>query len=586
MASKSTLKLAAQLLDRFFRDAEGRSNRQIDVYFTLEYLGLTRARARPALDFLISRNLLNLFGTDIAYLTEEGVHAITEDLKIAKLPKTHRDFASPPPNPEDESDPSTPPAADDNLPPDTDDIADHHRPEEARITHIDVSTGREFTLVIGERARIGRADGNEICIQDRRASKYHAEVVYQDGRYALVDLESANGTLVNGQYVIEPVSLNHEDEIVIGRTMLLFQAPADLPEPISPPPAPAAEPPTIVRAPDPTEPSPSVRVTGGERVASESSAPEPIEPIEPIADMNPEPRRQSEPSPGRHPSAAEDLDLDAPTRHSEPDRTRTVSSAPPLEADGPPERPQEPPPRYPPSPSTGSPIEAPSVRRARVDSESARHRVDASSVPESHDVALPEPDPKADLESFGAPDEDERTVAGSRPIFVGDPHAPSSTEAGSRDLAPSPEPVRVRDDAATVAIDRPPRAQDDLGYWADQPLASESHPHFSQPPVPRADLGRGHEAPKLDEARLPRASTPSVATAVPPVQRSASARPRSPSARRPSSVRRDPSWIETLSLLRRHVERADLPDRARLLEAIDVISEHPYVRVALNLIDP
>src|SRR4029450_12098007 len=57
----------------------------------------------------------------------------------------------------------------------------------------------------------GRKPDNTVVVASRAASRYHAEVRREDGRYVLVDLDSSNGTLVNGRrikkYVLRPGDL-------------------------------------------------------------------------------------------------------------------------------------------------------------------------------------------------------------------------------------------------------------------------------------------------------------------------------------------------------------------------------------------
>ena len=50
----------------------------------------------------------------------------------------------------------------------------------------------------GQNIRIGRAQGNEVVLFDpgQVVSRFHAELRYEDGRYILLDLNSANGTWV------------------------------------------------------------------------------------------------------------------------------------------------------------------------------------------------------------------------------------------------------------------------------------------------------------------------------------------------------------------------------------------------------
>ena len=49
--------------------------------------------------------------------------------------------------------------------------------------------------------RIGRADDVEVCIQDQFVSRNHARVVFEDGKWWVRDLGSANGLFVDGQRV-------------------------------------------------------------------------------------------------------------------------------------------------------------------------------------------------------------------------------------------------------------------------------------------------------------------------------------------------------------------------------------------------
>lgn len=47
-----------------------------------------------------------------------------------------------------------------------------------------------------QRIRIGRDPGNDICIREREVSSQHCEIYLYDGRPAIQDLRSANGTWV------------------------------------------------------------------------------------------------------------------------------------------------------------------------------------------------------------------------------------------------------------------------------------------------------------------------------------------------------------------------------------------------------
>src|SRR3984957_1337586 len=68
---------------------------------------------------------------------------------------------------------------------------------------------------------IGREEGNLLRLNDERVSRYHAKVQYDNGEIILTDLESTNGTRVNGN-VIQIRRLRAGDQIGVGRSILLF----------------------------------------------------------------------------------------------------------------------------------------------------------------------------------------------------------------------------------------------------------------------------------------------------------------------------------------------------------------------------
>ena len=62
---------------------------------------------------------------------------------------------------------------------------------------------------------LGRVQGADLVIRDARASRRHAELMPEGERAALRDLDSANGTLVDGEPVAD-VLLTGGEEIRIG----------------------------------------------------------------------------------------------------------------------------------------------------------------------------------------------------------------------------------------------------------------------------------------------------------------------------------------------------------------------------------
>ena len=82
--------------------------------------------------------------------------------------------------------------------------------------------GDVFPLAGGEHYTLGRAPTNRIVLKDDMCSREHAEVRRADGRWRLRDLNSLNGTRVNGEKLDSEWELAPHDEVHLGRTHLLF----------------------------------------------------------------------------------------------------------------------------------------------------------------------------------------------------------------------------------------------------------------------------------------------------------------------------------------------------------------------------
>lgn len=68
---------------------------------------------------------------------------------------------------------------------------------------------------------IGREEENSIQLNDERVSRFHAKIQDDEGRIILTDLESTNGTRVNGHPVQLRV-LQPGDQISLGRCLLIY----------------------------------------------------------------------------------------------------------------------------------------------------------------------------------------------------------------------------------------------------------------------------------------------------------------------------------------------------------------------------
>lgn len=86
---------------------------------------------------------------------------------------------------------------------------------------LDGDRAGETVSLTGRPVRIGRRPGNDLVIADEKASGSHAEVVPDADRFVLRDLESTNGTLMEGRKVKE-VLLTPGDVFQIGRVRMRF----------------------------------------------------------------------------------------------------------------------------------------------------------------------------------------------------------------------------------------------------------------------------------------------------------------------------------------------------------------------------
>ena len=96
----------------------------------------------------------------------------------------------------------------------------------ARITWSDPTSGtvKEFVLMEGATATIGRHASNDICIPEQHVSRQHAVINYRSGMFVLTDLGSANGTFLNDQQVAQPLPLVAGDVIRLYVPILQFSA--------------------------------------------------------------------------------------------------------------------------------------------------------------------------------------------------------------------------------------------------------------------------------------------------------------------------------------------------------------------------
>ena len=86
-------------------------------------------------------------------------------------------------------------------------------------------TGEPFELTIGNTATIGRTSDNTVCLSGSPlVSRQHALLRCHNGyQYQIIDLGSRNGTFVNEQRVVMPMTLSHGARIRVAKNDLVFE---------------------------------------------------------------------------------------------------------------------------------------------------------------------------------------------------------------------------------------------------------------------------------------------------------------------------------------------------------------------------
>ncbi|MCE9629310.1 MAG: FHA domain-containing protein [Planctomycetia bacterium] len=74
---------------------------------------------------------------------------------------------------------------------------------------------------------IGREEGNSIQLNDERISRYHLKLQQDNDKIVATDLESTNGTKVNGEDIQVRI-VRHGDMISLGRSLLLVGSHSDI----------------------------------------------------------------------------------------------------------------------------------------------------------------------------------------------------------------------------------------------------------------------------------------------------------------------------------------------------------------------
>jgi pSer/pThr/pTyr-binding forkhead associated (FHA) protein len=95
--------------------------------------------------------------------------------------------------------------------------------------HLTVSKGAGAgeAFSFSDEARLGRTADNDVVVKDQAASRSHARVFNNNGKYFVEDLGSANGTRLNNAPIKQAKPLKNGDAITIGDTVFVFELQLD-----------------------------------------------------------------------------------------------------------------------------------------------------------------------------------------------------------------------------------------------------------------------------------------------------------------------------------------------------------------------
>lgn len=132
------------------------------------------------------------------------------------------------------------------------------RPRDAlAVARLTLESGGERREVkVAGPLTVGRAPTAGVYLDDKTLSREHSQFYLDHGRICVRDLESKNGTLVNGQRITRPTSLSPGDQVKIG--VAVFTVVHEAGDPLPAISAPAPQRASAPHAPAPKQHAPNL----------------------------------------------------------------------------------------------------------------------------------------------------------------------------------------------------------------------------------------------------------------------------------------------------------------------------------------
>jgi hypothetical protein len=101
------------------------------------------------------------------------------------------------------------------------------KPSEQKATKIVVTAGEKIGTEIalsGRQLSIGRASDSDLIVDDEYTSTHHAKLVFINGEWLIQDLDSTNGTLLDGKKVATTTVVPLNTQVRVGQTSFELRA--------------------------------------------------------------------------------------------------------------------------------------------------------------------------------------------------------------------------------------------------------------------------------------------------------------------------------------------------------------------------
>lgn len=143
------------------------------------------------------------------------VYALRSDLfgqKVRRMPASAQPTPRTPPTPQPVAAPAATPASPPPPP-----VEDSGPPARRLVITSGAKEGIELELE-GDQLTIGRSSDSGLVIRDDYTSTHHARLMLWDGRWMVQDLDSTNGTFLDGKRVSIPTHVPVGTPVSIGTT--------------------------------------------------------------------------------------------------------------------------------------------------------------------------------------------------------------------------------------------------------------------------------------------------------------------------------------------------------------------------------